>query len=51
MVSGEHRIVVTYGGMKAGASPYIAKAFDVSAVKVGEIPDGIVGKAVSFTGW
>jgi filamin len=50
LIAGDHKIMVTYGGLKAGASPYTAKAFDVNAVRVGEIPDGIVGKAVSFTG-
>ncbi|OQV23312.1 Filamin-B [Hypsibius exemplaris] len=47
--AGDHQIMVTYGGMKAGASPYTAKAFDVNAVKVGEIPDGLVGRPVTFT--
>lgn len=42
--------MVTYGGLKAGQSPYIAKAFDVNAIRVGDIPDGIVGKPVTFIG-
>ena len=50
VIVGEHKITVTYGGIKAGASPYTAKAFDVNAVKVGEIPDGVIGKPVTFSG-
>ena len=42
--------MIIYGGMKVGNSPYIAKAFDVNAIRVGEIPDGILGKPVTFTG-
>lgn len=47
-VVGEHRINVTVGGVATAGSPYSAKVYDVSAIKVKEAATGVVGKPVTF---
>lgn len=49
-VVGEHRINVTVGGVATAGSPYSAKVYDVSAIKVKEAATGVVGKPVTFLG-
>ncbi|XP_055380209.1 filamin-A isoform X2 [Condylostylus longicornis] len=45
---GEHRVTVTVKGQPTAGSPYAAKVYDVSAIKVKNVNHGTVGKAVTF---
>ncbi|XP_026836940.1 filamin-A isoform X2 [Drosophila erecta] len=47
-VVGEHRVNVTVNGLPTAGSPYAAKVYDVSAIKVKNVSSGTVGKAVTF---
>ncbi|SPP72841.1 filamin-B isoform X2 [Drosophila guanche] len=47
-VVGEHRVNVTVNGLATAGSPYAAKVYDVSAIKVKNVSSGTVGKAVTF---
>uniref|UniRef100_A0A1I8PB52 Calponin-homology (CH) domain-containing protein n=1 Tax=Stomoxys calcitrans TaxID=35570 RepID=A0A1I8PB52_STOCA len=47
-VVGEHRVHVTVCGMATAGSPYAAKVYDVTAIKVKNVSNGTVGKPVTF---
>ncbi|XP_041632980.1 filamin-A isoform X2 [Drosophila kikkawai] len=47
-VVGEHRVNVTVNGLATAGSPYAAKVYDVSAIKVKNVSSGTVGKPVTF---
>ncbi|XP_032590388.1 filamin-A isoform X2 [Drosophila grimshawi] len=47
-VVGEHRVNVTVNGLPTAGSPYAAKVYDVSAIKVKNVSSGTVGKPVTF---
>lgn len=45
---GDHRVHVAIDGMPVPGSPYSAKVYDVNAIKVRNVSNGTVGKAVTF---
>ncbi|XP_023244649.1 filamin-B-like [Centruroides sculpturatus] len=45
---GEHVIDVLINGRPLSGSPYCCYGYDASKIKVGNIPNGVVGKAVEF---
>ncbi|XP_058054906.1 filamin-A [Anopheles bellator] len=47
-VVGEHRVSVTVEGQPTVGSPYSAKVYDVTAIKVKNVNNGTVGKPVVF---
>ncbi|XP_013109625.2 filamin-C isoform X2 [Stomoxys calcitrans] len=47
-VVGEHRVHVTVCGLATAGSPYAAKVYDVTAIKVKNVSNGTVGKPVTF---
>ncbi|XP_078312685.1 filamin-C-like isoform X3 [Crassostrea virginica] len=46
---GDHRIKVTYRDTEVEGSPFVAKAYDTSAIVVTPLQDGMVGSPVVFT--
>ncbi|XP_014240191.1 filamin-A isoform X2 [Cimex lectularius] len=47
-VVGEHKIAVFYRQVQVAGSPFACKVYDVNAIKVKPIAEGIVGQAVTF---
>lgn len=47
---GDHQIIVNMNGSPVSGSPFVCKVYDVSQIKVRDIPKGIVGKPVTFLG-
>ncbi|KAK3589648.1 hypothetical protein CHS0354_015146 [Potamilus streckersoni] len=45
---GDHNIEVRFGNQELNGSPFVAKAYDTSAIKVTPPKDGIVGEGISF---
>ncbi|XP_074601281.1 filamin-type immunoglobulin domains fbug isoform X2 [Brevipalpus obovatus] len=45
---GEHLIEVTALNQRISGSPYRSSAYDAAKIKVGSIPNGYVGKSISF---
>ena len=48
-ILGDHRIKVTYRDTEVEGSPFVAKAYDTSAIVVTPLQDGMVGSPVVFT--
>lgn len=48
-ISGSHQIDVLYEGTPIAGSPFTSRAFDVSAINVSAIQNGITGRPVEFT--
>ena len=48
-LKGDHRIEVKYADRELAESPFTARAYDTSAIKVTPLSDGVVGQAVHFT--
>lgn len=49
-VAGEHRIAVAYRKVAIAGSPFSCKVYDVKAIKVKNVTEGIVAKPVTFLG-
>lgn len=47
---GPHTISVDYNGHSIYGTPYICKVYDAKQVIVGNVPPGIVGNTLLFTG-
>ncbi|CAH1244645.1 FLNA [Branchiostoma lanceolatum] len=47
--TGPHRIEVMYASMPINGSPFTSQVYDSSKVRVGDIPNGYIGKPNSFT--
>ncbi len=47
---GRHRINVEYADIDISDSPFFPQAFDAGLVRVGTIPDGVLGQPVTFEG-
>ncbi|KAL3847646.1 hypothetical protein ACJMK2_018548, partial [Sinanodonta woodiana] len=45
---GDHNIEVRFGNQELNGSPFVAKAYDTSAIKVTPPKDGVVGEEISF---
>lgn len=45
---GEHLIEITALGKSVEGSPFKSSGYDASKIKVGLIPDGVVGKSINF---
>ncbi|XP_070173163.1 filamin-B-like isoform X5 [Littorina saxatilis] len=45
---GDHQISVRCGGQDVNGSPFVAKAYDTSAITVTPLDDGFVGQPMSF---
>lgn len=46
---GNHSIDIQYDGAPISGSPFVTKAYDPSAIVIGNVPSGVVGKPVEFT--
>lgn len=49
-VAGEHRISVAYRKVAIAGSPFSCKVYDVKAIKVKDVAEGIVAKPITFLG-
>ncbi|XP_023727803.1 filamin-C isoform X3 [Cryptotermes secundus] len=47
-VAGEHRIAVAYRKVAIAGSPFSCKVYDVKAIKVKDVAEGIVAKPITF---
>ncbi len=47
---GLHTVLVEYNGVAVGNTPFLAKAYDASAVAVSDVPRAAPGKTVTFAG-
>ncbi|XP_066266982.1 filamin-A-like isoform X4 [Branchiostoma lanceolatum] len=45
---GPHKIDAKFGGMEVNGSPFTSYAYDVSKVRVGHVPNGVVGRPVDI---
>ncbi|XP_023932625.1 filamin-C [Lingula anatina] len=45
---GSHQLDILFGGQPIVGSPFLAKAYDPSAIRVTKLPDGHIGKTVEF---
>uniref|UniRef100_A0A0N4ZS52 Calponin-homology (CH) domain-containing protein n=1 Tax=Parastrongyloides trichosuri TaxID=131310 RepID=A0A0N4ZS52_PARTI len=45
---GDHDISILYGGQEIPNSPFVCRAYDPTKIVVGNIPNGVVDKAVHF---
>ena len=47
---GRHKVTIRYADVDINGSPFFPEVYDTSLVRVGKIPDGVVGKPVHFDG-
>ena len=47
---GQHRIAVKYAEVAIKGSPFHSEVYDTSAIRVGHLPQGILGKPFVFEG-
>ncbi|XP_052216529.1 filamin-B-like isoform X2 [Dreissena polymorpha] len=48
MEIGDYTITLKYGEQELTGSPFVAKAYNTTAIKVTDIPDGVVGQPIEF---